>query len=178
MVFPEEEFVGPPLLRVAPRVISERNAYLIRSMMEDVIRRGTGRKALQLGRGDLAGKTGTTNEQRDAWFSGYNSELVTTVWVGHDNHESLGRNEVGGRVALPIWIDYMRVALEQVPESSHVLPDGIAQVRINPGTGALAEPGISSSILEVFRIEHIPEAIESDVRTPGGNREEDPYDVY
>jgi len=177
-VFPEEEFVGPPLPNVASRVISEQNAYLVRSMMEDVIRRGTGRKALQLGRNDLAGKTGTTNEQRDAWFSGYNSELVTIVWVGHDNHETLGRNEVGGRVALPIWIDYMRVALDQVPESPPILPNGIAQVRIDPGTGALAEPGSTSTMIEVFRVEHIPESIESLTRTQEGHPEEDPYDVY
>lgn len=178
MVLPVAALVGPPVPRVAPRVISEQNAYLIRSMMQDVIRRGTGRAALQLGRRDLAGKTGTTNELRDAWFSGYNSTLVTTVWVGHDNHEPLGRNEVGGRVALPIWIDYMRVALEHIPESPPVLPDGIAQVRIDPDTGALAEPGISSSILEVFRIDHIPEAKKTKIRTPDGNLEEDPYDVY
>ncbi len=177
-VFSADEFVGPPVPNVAPRVISEQNAYLIRSMMEDVIRRGTGRSALQLGRDDLAGKTGTTNEQRDAWFSGYNSELVTTVWVGHDNHESLGRNEVGGRVALPIWIDYMRVALDGIPESPMVLPDGIAQVRINPATGTLAEPGSNSSMLEVFRLEHIPESVETNVHTSTGQSEEDPYDVY
>jgi penicillin-binding protein 1A len=177
-VHTEDEFVGPPVPNVAPRVISEQNAFLVRSMMEDVIRRGTGRSALQLGRSDLAGKTGTTNEQRDAWFSGYNSNLVTTVWVGHDNHESLGRNEVGGRVALPIWIEYMRVALDGIPESLPQLPDGIAQVRINAATGNLAEPGSNSSMLEVFRLEHVPEAAETTTQSPSGEIEEDPYDVY
>ena len=177
-VISNDEFVGPPLPRVAPRVISEQNAYLVRSMMEDVIRRGTGRAALQLGRSDLAGKTGTTNEQRDAWFSGYNSKIVTTVWVGHDNHETLGRNEVGGRVALPIWIDYMRVALENVPESPPALPDGIARVRINTSTGDLATPGSSASMLEVFRVEHMPQTIDTEVRTPTGEEEADPFDIY
>jgi len=98
----------------APRVISEH-----------VVRRGTGKKAMVLGRNDLAGKTGTTNEQRDAWFSGYNSELVTSVWVGFDTHEPLGRYEVGGKAALPIWIDYMRVALQGVPDLVPEIPEGI-----------------------------------------------------
>ncbi|MDX1381551.1 MAG: penicillin-binding protein 1A, partial [Xanthomonadales bacterium] len=94
----------PPEPEYAQRVISEQNAWLVRSMMQDVIRRGTGRKAMELGRNDLAGKTGTTNEQRDAWFSGYNDALVTTVWVGFDSHEPLGRGELGGRAALPVWM--------------------------------------------------------------------------
>ena len=101
---------------LAPRVISAQNAYLVRSMMMDVVRRGTGKKAMALGRNDLAGKTGTTNEQRDAWFSGYNSEIVTSVWTGFDSHQPLGRNEVGGKAALPIWINYMRTALQNVPD--------------------------------------------------------------
>ena len=106
----------------AERTISPQNAYLVRSMMMDVVRRGTGVRAMEMGRNDLAGKTGTTNDQRDAWFSGYNGHLVTTVWVGFDNFEPLGRNEQGGRAALPVWIDYMSVALEGVPDTPPQTP--------------------------------------------------------
>src|SRR5690606_19641639 len=93
-VRPEDQ---PP--RYAERVLPAQNAYLMQSMMRDVIRRGTGRRAMELGRGDLAGKTGTTNDQRDAWFSGFNLDLVTTVWVGFDQLKPLGARETGGRAA-------------------------------------------------------------------------------
>src|SRR5690606_37602722 len=124
--------IESPAVVTAPRVITEQNAYLVRSMMMDVIRRGTGAKAMSLGRKDLAGKTGTTNEQRDAWFSGYNNEVVTSVWVGFDNHEPLGRRELGGSAALPIWIDYMAVALQGVEDQPPAMPSGLAQARIDP----------------------------------------------
>jgi penicillin-binding protein 1A len=163
----------------APRVISEQNAFLIRSMMMDVIRRGTGKKAMELGRNDLAGKTGTTNEQRDAWFSGYNNELVTSVWVGFDNHEPLGRYEVGGKAALPIWIDYMRVALLNVPDQVPERPEGITQARIDPKTGLLARLDNHDAIMEVFNLGNLPpleDAVEGDHSDAG--TEEDPYDSY
>ena len=163
----------------APRVISEQNAYLVRSMMMDVVRRGTGKKAMQLGRNDLAGKTGTSNEQRDAWFSGYNSELVTSVWVGFDNHDPLGRYEVGGKAAIPIWIDFMRVALEGVPDLIPVIPEGITQARIDPKTGLLARANNPNAIMEVFVTGTLPpmedplyhEEIETGL-------DEDPYGGY
>lgn len=129
--------MGPPVPQYQPRAIKPAVAYMVRSMMEDVIRRGTGRRARSLGRDDLAGKTGTTNEQHDAWFSGYNSSLVTTVWVGFDDHQPLGRREVGGRAALPIWIDYMDTALKGVPERHPQMPVGVAQVWIDPDTGEI-----------------------------------------
>ena len=163
----------------APRVISEQNAFLIRSMMMDVIRRGTGKKAMTLGRNDLAGKTGTTNEQRDAWFSGYNNEIVTSVWVGFDSHEPLGRYEVGGKAALPIWINYMRVALKDVPDQSPEIPEGITQARIDPETGLLARLENPAAVMEVFKTGTLPsmedavEGDDSDVST-----EEDPYDSF
>ena len=163
----------------APRVIDEQNAYLIRSMMMDVVRRGTGKKAMQLGRNDLAGKTGTTNEQRDAWFSGYNDQVVTSVWVGFDSHEPLGRFEVGGKAAIPIWIDYMRVALQGMPDETIEIPEGITQARINPDTGLLARPENRSAITEVFRQGSLPameDASESDIS--GSEPEEDPYDDF
>jgi penicillin-binding protein 1A len=105
--------------------ISAENRFLMYSMMKDVIRMGTGRKALSLNRTDLAGKTGTTNDYRDAWFNGYNESLVTIVYVGKDDHNSLGKKETGGRAALPAWIAYMRGALEGVPETEPELPPGI-----------------------------------------------------
>src|SRR5690606_19285214 len=97
---------------VAPRAIDERVAWQLVSMMRDVVRRGTGRAALALERDDIGGKTGSTNDYRDAWFVGFGGNLVTAVWVGRDDNRSLGRREYGGRAALPIWIDYMDVALE------------------------------------------------------------------
>jgi penicillin-binding protein 1A len=163
----------------APRVIDEQNAYLIRSMMMDVVRRGTGKKAMELGRNDLAGKTGTTNEQRDAWFSGYNGDLVTSVWVGFDNHEPLGRYEVGGKAAIPIWIDYMRVALENVPDEELEIPEGITQARIDPKSGLLARQDNQNAIMEVFRLGSLPpmEAV-SERNDADAGSEEDPYDSY
>lgn len=169
--------VLPP--RYAPRVISEQNAYLVRSLMMDVIRRGTGVKAMQLGRSDLAGKTGTTNEQRDAWFSGYNNYLATTVWVGFDSHAPLGSLEVGGRAALPIWIGFMRVALEGVPDELPQMPDGLAQARIDPVSGLLARPDNPDAIMELFEAGNLPRMEDS---SPGENPDEpeevDPYDIY
>lgn len=163
----------------APRVINEQNAFLIRSMMMDVVRRGTGKKAMELGRNDLAGKTGTTNEQRDAWFSGYNNELVTSVWVGFDNHEPMGRNEVGGKAALPIWIDFMRVALLNVPDLAPEIPEGITKARIDPDTGLIARIGNPDAIMEVFSQGSLPpmeDVVEGDHSDAG--TEEDPYDNF
>jgi penicillin-binding protein 1A len=172
-----KNMVARPTL--APRVITEQNAFLIRSMMMDVVRRGTGKKAMELGRNDLAGKTGTTNEQRDAWFSGYNNEMVTSVWVGFDSHEPLGRLEVGGKAAMPIWIDYMRVALQGVPDQVPELPEGITQARINPETGLLARVDSRDAIVEVFALGSLPpmeDAKEGD--RSDAVKEENPYDSF
>ncbi|MBI3778305.1 MAG: penicillin-binding protein 1A [Gammaproteobacteria bacterium] len=119
----------------APRVLSPENAFLMTSMMQDVIREGTGRAALVLGRKDLAGKTGTTNDYRDAWFSGYNADMVTTAWIGFDQPASLGRGETGGHAALPIWIDYMRVALQGIPEKPLTPPQNVVRLTVNSETG-------------------------------------------
>lgn len=156
------------MARLAPRVISEQVHYQIVSMMKDVIRLGTARRALKLGRKDIAGKTGTTNEQHDAWFNGFNQDLVTTTWVGFDRFAPLGRNETGGRAALPMWIEYMGEMLSGRPEQQFEQPDGMVTIRINPKTGqALAanEPG---GIFETFRKGLEPEAAESG---PGGTAE-------
>jgi len=139
------------------RAISAQNAYLIGDMMRDVVRRGTGRRAYNaLGREDLAGKTGTTNDRRDAWFSGFNGDLVATAWVGFDQERPLGRYEEGGRTALPMWIYYMDAALDGVPEHAMQRPPGIVDVRINPETG-LVTSDTRNSVFEKFRIDEVPE---------------------
>jgi len=143
-------------VRYAPRIQDQRTNFLITSMMQDVIRRGTGTKARVLNRSDLAGKTGTTNDQNDAWFSGFNHDVVATVWVGFDQPQTLGRGEFGGVAALPIWVDYMRVALKSSPQRSLRIPDGIANVRIDPETGKRATPGQANAIFEYFREENVP----------------------
>jgi len=126
------------------------------SMLKDVITRGTAVRARALERADLAGKTGTTNEQKDAWFSGYNGDLVATVWVGFDQPATLGRREYGGTAALPIWMKFMAEALDGKPENSQPMPDGLANVRIDPATGRTARPGSNDALFEVFKEEDAP----------------------
>jgi len=150
---PDAEITSLPL---APRIVDAQTAYLITNILQDVVKRGTGRKASVLGRNDLAGKTGTTNDLKDAWFSGFNPDLVASVWVGFDQPRSLGRSEFGSRAALPIWIDFMAEALEGVPEVALIPPEGIVSVRIDPVTGLLAYPGQKDAIFEVFREEDVP----------------------
>lgn len=117
--------------KIAPRAIDERTAYQLVSMMRDVVQRGTGTAAKVLGREDVGGKTGSTNDHRDAWFSGFGGPYATTVWVGRDDFRSLGYREYGGKAALPIWIDYMRVALKDKPIAANDPPDGMTQATIN-----------------------------------------------
>lgn len=152
---PENETV--PQLQYAPRVVSARNVWLMTSMMRDVIQRGTGVKARVLGRTDLAGKTGTTNEQMDGWFSGFNHAITATAWTGYDKLEPLGRGETGGNSALPMWIDYMAVALKGVPEVKRELPEGLVTVRIDPATGMLARSTQRDAIFETFMVENVPQ---------------------
>jgi len=168
---------GPIQPRYARRVIEPRTAWLIRSMMGDVITSGTGRRARALGRADLAGKTGTTNDQRDAWFSGFNAALVTTVWVGLDSNESLGRFEQGGRTALPIWVDYMQVALDGVPERADPVPVGIVEASIDPQSGLRVRPGTPGAMREWFPAGNLPPVSEADGE-PGEPNDADPYDIY
>ncbi|MGI9331310.1 MAG: penicillin-binding protein 1A [Gammaproteobacteria bacterium] len=143
----------------AERVVSATNAYLIYDMMRDVIRRGTGRRALELGRKDIAGKTGTTNERRDAWFNGYNGDLVTTAWVGFDQERSLGAREEGGRTALPVWNTFMAEALAGTADATIPRPPGIVTVRIDPESGLVAPAGASGAIFEIFEAGKVPETL-------------------
>lgn len=147
----------PAVFNPAKRVISAQNAFIMNSLLKDVVKRGTGRKALSLGRNDLAGKTGTTNNQLDAWFNGFNADLVATAWVGFDNPRTLGRYETGGRAALPMWIDFMEVALDGMPEASMNQPVGMVTVRIDPETGLLARPEDEDAVYEIFREGSAPE---------------------
>ncbi|TLX61359.1 peptidase [Stutzerimonas nosocomialis] len=140
----------------AEQVIDERTAYIMTSMLQDVIKKGTGRRALAMNRGDLAGKTGTTNDSIDSWFSGYNADFVTTVWAGFDQPQSLGRNEYGGTVALPIWMHYMSAVLEGRPEHLPPEPDGITTLRIDPVSGRAASPGTPDAYFELFKYEDSP----------------------
>ena len=166
----EDLFAEPEeSLREAPRVIDERVTYVLNSMLSDVIKRGTGRRARALERGDLAGKTGTTNGPRDAWFSGYNKDLVTTAWVGFDDYSLLGTREFGGTAALPIWIDYMKIALPP-EEPAPAMPEGVVRLRIDKTTG-LRSDSQSEGIWEYFLSETVPgfgknqdEADEEDLR--------------
>ena len=146
-----------PQFPPAPRVQDARVNYIIDSILKDVIKRGTGRRALVLERSDIAGKTGTTNGPMDVWFSGYNQAVVTTVWVGFDNYTPLGRKEFGGTAALPIWIQYMRTALKDSPQVERPVPPGIVTVKIDPDNGLLAAPGQRNAIFEYFLQGSVPQ---------------------
>src|SRR3989344_3652723 len=143
----KDKNAAPP---AAPRALSPEISFIMTSMMQDVIRAGTGQAALALGRRDLAGKTGTTNEYRDAWFSGFNSGLVATSWIGFDQPASLGRAETGGRAALPIWIDYMRVALEGAPDKPPTPPADVVKIHVNSETGKPTDARDPEAIEEYF----------------------------
>lgn len=145
--------------RNAPRVMSPQVNFIMNSLLQDVIRNGTGRRALKLNRKDIAGKTGTTNEQRDGWFSGYNESLVAVTWVGFDSSKPLGNRETGGKVALPIWIKFMQKALKDIPELEREQPERLETVRIDSETGLLASADDQAGILEIFRVENIPESL-------------------
>jgi penicillin-binding protein 1A len=150
----EEEL--PPVPQCAQRVITEQNQYLMYSMLRDVIQQGTARKARALGRKDIAGKTGTTNDQKDAWFNGFNHYLVTTTWIGFDDVAPLGRGEVGGRAALPAWIDFMQVALNGIEEKLPDMPPGMITMRIDSETGEPVNVGQPNAIFEVFEVDKAP----------------------
>ncbi|MBA4725724.1 MAG: penicillin-binding protein 1A [Pseudomonas sp.] len=164
----DEQTDGQP--RFAERVLDERTAYIMTSMLQDVIKRGTGRRALAMGRDDIAGKTGTTNDSIDSWFSGYNADIVTTVWAGFDQPQSLGRNEYGGTVALPIWMTYMSAVLKDMPEHPPAEPDGLLKLRVDPVSGRAAAPGTPDAYFEVFKSEDSPPPMgefESGYQAPG-----------
>jgi penicillin-binding protein 1A len=149
----------PAAPAIAPRIVDGRTTYILNSMLQDVIKRGTGRRALAMNRPDIAGKTGTTNESKDAWFTGYNADYVTTVWTGFDQPESLGRHEFGGTVALPIWMDFMSAALKDKPPHQQAEPDGILSLRVDPISGRAATPSTPNAFFELFKSEDTPPSV-------------------
>ncbi len=156
---------------LAPRAIDERTAYLITSLMHDVVKRGTATAAKSLNREDIGGKTGSTNDHRDAWFSGFGGNLVTTVWVGKDNFKPLGYGEYGGRAALPIWIEFMGKALKDVPQTDQTPPNGIVTASIS-ASGNLLPEGTPGALTEYFKQEDYDRLISSGYNweVPGGEK--------
>ena len=138
----------------AERAIDGRNAFIMTSMLKDVVKMGTATRAMQLGRTDLAGKTGTTNEFVDAWFCGFGSGLVAVAWIGFDNPHTLGHNETGAQAALPMWITYMGQVMNGVEEAPRAVPEGVVQARINPESGLREVDG--KGIPEYFYQEFLP----------------------
>jgi penicillin-binding protein 1A len=154
-----EQMHYPRARKDAPRVIDSRNAFIMTSMMRDVVIRGTATKAKSLGRQDLAGKTGTTNNQIDAWFAGYTPKQVAIAWIGYDQPRSLGKDETGGKAALPIWIRYMATALRGMPDLPYSVPDGIMQLKISGVTGAMVSED-EEGLYEYFYHENPPPEVQ------------------
>ena len=169
---------------MAPRAIDERVAYQLVTMMQDVVKRGTGTPARVLNREDVGGKTGSTNDHRDAWFAGFGGNLVSVVWVGRDDDQGLGYGEYGGKAALPIWIDYMRDALKGVPETTYEVPPGMVQVTV--GAGGRLVPGAQGGATEWVKAEDL-DAVQDyidysqepkDKQPEKQDETEDTYDIF
>ena len=173
-----------PLARLpkqAEQTLEPRLVYQMDSILKDVILRGTGVRAKALGRSDIAGKTGTTNDQRDAWFNGYNPDLVAITWIGFDQLKPLGSKETGSSAALPIWIDFMRTALAGKPEKQMPRPRGLVTVKINAQTGELATDKDAETVFEIFRSENAPgvkETVTETPITPGDNSTPIPEQLF
>jgi penicillin-binding protein 1A len=165
---------------LAPRAIDERTAFLMSSLLRDVVQRGTGRGAMELGRNDLAGKTGTTNEHRDAWFAGWQQQIVAAVWMGIDDFSSLGRGEFAAKTAVPVWTEFMRVALDGVPEAPLETPPGITTAQIDPASGWLVGPnGGEGTIVEYFKAEDVARltAQQAEQGEPGKGAQQ-PFEIF
>jgi penicillin-binding protein 1A len=160
----------------AERVIDPRNAFLMTNMMQDVIRGGTGARAMALGRIDLAGKTGTTNEQMDGWFAGFQRHLAAVVWVGYDIPRTLGDRETGAAVALPIWMSYMGTVLKGQPEELPIAPEGVVAVAINPETG-LRDKRAPMPMIEYFYQENVPPEQDSGTESESVDSSKPPEEV-
>ncbi len=164
---------------VAPRVADARAMYLIRDMLRDVVEHGTARKALEMKRADIVGKTGTTNDQRDAWFAGFNNQLAATVWVGKDDNTPTA--EYGAQAALPIWVDFMSQALDGTPESMPEPPEGIITRRIDANTGRLLGKNQGGGIEEIFDEDHLPtfqpRRVERTIETHSGSQGTGAYEA-
>ncbi|MDP2227383.1 MAG: penicillin-binding protein 1A [Moraxellaceae bacterium] len=163
---------------VAPRIMSARAAWQMQTILRDVVLRGTGRSALSLGRGDLGGKTGTTNDAKDAWFAGFGGDLVTVTWVGFDQPQTLGRVEYGGFAALPLWNSFMGPALKGIPEYHPPMPPGLVAVRVRLDNGQRTTEGDPDSYIDWLQVEKLP------AEAPAGSSEADampqarPEDIF
>lgn len=166
---------GQYVIRPAQRVIDERNIFIMNTMLRDVMKKGTGRRALALNRDDLAGKTGTTDDATDIWFSGFQPQLVASVWVGFPEVRSLGKREYGSTYPLTIWMEFMREALKDLPNEPLHPPEGVVQVRIDPKTGKVANPDQDNVMLEYFRAENSP-ALNADHRKSSDGLQ--PEDIF
>ena len=140
----------------AIQAVDGRNTFILHSMLKDVVKRGTGRRAMQLERDDLAGKTGTTNDAADTWFNGFAEDIAATVWVGFDDYRPVGRNEYGSTTPLSVWIEFMRDALDGVPETTRPQPEGVITMKIDPATGRAARPTQEGAVFEYFLEEFAP----------------------
>ncbi|HET6431213.1 penicillin-binding protein 1A [Dyella sp.] len=171
---------APPVL--APHVLDIRTDYLVTSLMKDVILRGTGAAARALGREDLAGKTGSTNDHRDAWFVGFNGDLATATWVGFDDFSSLGRangvGEFGAQAALPIWMDYMGSALKDAPMNSLPMPPGISTIAIDRSSGLPATPGAPNAMSEMFKVEDLDKLRSQAAQQQQEQDKQHAYDIF
>jgi penicillin-binding protein 1A len=163
---------------VAKRIMDEQTAYIMDSILKDVIKRGTARRALSLNRRDLAGKTGTTNGPTDVWFSGYHPDMITSVWMGFDNNTELGPREYGGTTALPIWMEFMAEALKNLPEKYPQQPRGVVSVLIDPETGERARPGQPDAIFELFPEHQVPSMGPAYETSPSGEQSMMPEDLF
>lgn len=168
-----EKFIDPDV--IAPRVIPEDIAFLMNSAMMGVVQRGTAAEARILNRHDIAGKTGTTNDQVDAWFAGYNPDLVVTTWVGYDTPRPL--YEYAAKLALPVWIDFMKIALHGQPEKEMKQPKNIVSIRINPDNGLQAKPDDIKAVLEYFRDDEVPATGDNPQPSPTENIQNPSGDV-
>ena len=169
------------LPKQAEQTLEPRLTYQMDSILRDVIQKGTGVRARSLGRSDLAGKTGTTNDQRDAWFNGYNPDLVAVTWVGFDQLKPLGSRETGSSAALPLWIEFMGTALAGKPQKQLKRPKGLVTVKISAETGELATDQDKDAIFEIFRAENAPgaeSAVTENPVSPGGQNNPIPEQLF
>lgn len=167
-------------VKVAKRIITPQIAFLIQDAMRHVIQRGTGVRARTLGRTDLSGKTGTSNDRRDAWFVGFNADIASVVWVGYDDDLPLGPREEGSRTALPIWIEFARRAFDGVPNHQMPMPEGIVSVRVSKTSGcpATANDPYETVMFEYFREDKVPECEESETIHDIFNSSEEDEDLF
>ena len=175
---PASSAPADPAAKTAPRAIDPRVAWQLASMMRDVVKRGTATAAKVLNRDDVGGKTGSTNDHRDAWFSGFGGPYVTTVWVGRDDFQSLGYREYGGKAALPIWISYMAVALKDQPLRLPDPPEGMVKVSVS-ASGRLL-PGVEGGITEWVKAEDLQRMEEDTLATPDAEAQppEESFDIF